>query len=67
MFGGEATTPASVPSPDLLQGVQDVNRRSQGKQVERLQQMYKGGKGKGGARGRRGVLTDPRQPIRLRP
>jgi uncharacterized protein YfaS (alpha-2-macroglobulin family)/TolA-binding protein len=59
MFGGPpdaAQRPAASPSsnasaaaePDLLQNVQAANRQSQGKQVERLQKMYKGGKGMGG-------------------
>ena len=35
--------------PDLLQGVQEMNKGFQGKQSEKLQKMYEGGQGGVGA------------------
>ena len=46
-FRSNAAPSASQP-PDLLQGVQEMNRGFQGKQSENLQKMYSGGQGGAG-------------------
>lgn len=42
-------SPSTSQQPDLLQGVQEMNRGFQGKQSEKLKKMYKGGMGGVGA------------------
>ncbi len=42
-------SPAVSQQPDLLQGVQEINKGFQGKQSEKLQKIYSGGKGGVGA------------------
>jgi hypothetical protein len=47
---GKASVPPAVSQqPDLLQGVQEINKGFQGKQSEKLQKIYSGGKGGVGA------------------
>jgi hypothetical protein len=43
--GKSGASPSASQQPDLLQGVQEMNKGFQGKQSEKLQKMYKDGKG----------------------
>ena len=47
--GRRNASPSALQQPDLLQGVQEMNKAFQGEQSEKLQKMYRGGQGGVGA------------------